>query len=102
MIYNPLTQPSANIDSHLYCEYTTYINGQAILRCGYWQSAWYIHHLHIDVTIRVLLTVTPVVPKDTNQSIVILMRMFIEDVAKKRVPQTLKLSSQIVYQNVLL
>jgi len=41
--------------------------------------------------------VPPVVPNDTNLSIVILMRMFIEDVAKKRVPHTLILSSQISY-----
>jgi len=51
----------------------------------------------IDVTIRVLLTVTPLVPKDTNKSIAILMRMFIEDVAEKRVPHTLILSSPIAY-----
>ena len=51
----------------------------------------------IDVTISVLLTVTPVVPKDPNLSTVILMRMCIEDVAKKRVPHTLILNSPIAY-----
>jgi hypothetical protein len=39
-----------------------------------------------DVTIRVLLTVTPVVPKEKH----------LEDVAKKRVPYTLIRSSSIV------
>jgi len=51
----------------------------------------------IDVTIGVLLTVTTVDPNDTNLSILILMRMFIEDVSKKRVPHTLILSSPIAY-----
>ena len=55
----------------------------------------------INAIIRVLLNATPVVPQDTNLTIVTLMRICIEDVAKKRVPQTLKLSSQFVYQNVL-
>jgi len=40
----------------------------------------------IDVTTRVSLTVTPLVPKDIHLSIVILMRVCIENVVKNRVP----------------